>query len=388
MVESCANFNVPPTVIVGQGARLQLANQIKKLGSKRALIVTDRYMVESGKITEFQDQLNEAHIEAALFCEVQPDPTVSNVNAGLERYRDSGAEIVVGIGGGSPMDAAKAISILTKNEQPLSKYMGYHKIPKPGCPLILIPTTAGTGSEVTKVTVITDTERNVKMMILDQYLQADVALVDYELSMSMPPELTAHVGVDTLSHGIEAYISRKSSPLTNPIALSCIRLCGQFLERAYQDGTDKEAREGMMYAALQGGMAFSNSSVCMIHGMSRPLGAHFHLTHGLSNAILLPEVTRFSLDAAKEKYAEVARVLKIVSPDTADADAAESLVSWLEHLNKQCGIQPMRELVDNIQIYEEKLTEMAEAALNSGSPNNNPRIPTAEQIVQIYRTLW
>ncbi|MDA1232346.1 MAG: iron-containing alcohol dehydrogenase [Planctomycetota bacterium] len=266
--------------------------------------------------------------------------------------------------------------------------MGYHKVPNAGCPLILVPTTAGTGSEATKVSVITDSVRNNKMMILDEHLQADVAIIDYELSVSMPQTLTAHVGIDTFSHGLEAYVSRKASRLTDPIALSCLQLCCRHLVDAYENGGNVKAREGMMMAALQGGMAFSNSSVCLIHGMSRPLGAHFHLTHGLSNAVLLPEVTKFSLAASEARYAEVSRTLEIVPIQAADSIAAEALLPWLEQLNTTCGIPRMRSLIKDQRAYEGKLQAMAQAAIESGSPANNPRIPTCEQIVDIYRAIW
>ncbi|MEQ1827716.1 MAG: iron-containing alcohol dehydrogenase, partial [Pirellula sp.] len=298
------------------------------------------------------------------------------------------SELIVGIGGGSPMDAAKAISILTTNPLPLSQYLGYHKIANAGCPLILVPTTAGTGSEATKVSVITDETRNIKMMMLDEHLQADVAIVDYELTISMPKPLTAHVGIDTFSHGLEAYVSRKANALTDPLALSCMQLCRKHLVNAYQKGDNVVAREGMMMAALQGGMAFSNSSVCLIHGMSRPLGAHFHLTHGLSNAVLLPEVTRFSLSAAVARYAEVARKLEIVPNESTDSFAAHALVPWLEDLNKSCEIPKMRDLIPDREAYESKLIEMARAAIESGSPANNPRVPSCEQIIDIYRSIW
>ena len=271
---------------------------------------------------------------------------------------------------------------------PLAQYMGYHKVPNAGCPLILVPTTAGTGSEATKVSVITDSVRNNKMMILDEHLQADVAIIDYELSVSMPQTLTAHVGIDTFSHGLEAYVSRKASRLTDPIALSCLQLCCRHLVDAYENGGNVKAREGMMMAALQGGMAFSNSSVCLIHGMSRPLGAHFHLTHGLSNAVLLPEVTKFSLAASEARYAEVSRTLEIVPIQAADSIAAEALLPWLEQLNTTCGIPRMRSLIKDQRAYEGKLQAMAQAAIESGSPANNPRIPTCEQIVDIYRAIW
>jgi len=381
-------FNSPVTLIVGGGARKRLAEQILKRGKRRVLVVTDANLLASGKVQEFEVHLREAGIHASIFSNVQPDPTVENVEQGLAAYRDSQSELIVGLGGGSPMDAAKAISILISNPLPLSQYMGYHKVPNAGCPLILVPTTAGTGSEATKVSVITDTLRNIKMMMLDEHLQADVAIVDFELSVSMPKTLTAHVGIDTFSHGLEAYVSRKANPLTDPISLSCLQLCSKHFVNAYENGENIEAREGMMVAALQGGMAFSDSSVCLIHGMSRPLGAHFHLTHGLSNAVLLPEVTQFSLAAAEARYAEVARRLEIIPNQAADREAANAMVPWLENLNRTCGIPRMRALISDQQAYESKLHEMAQAAIESGSPANNPRVPTCEQIIDIYRAIW
>ena len=381
-------FNSPLTLIVGGGARKRLAEQILKRGKNRVLLVTDAHMVSSGKVQELENQLYAAGIHVSIFSNVQPDPTVDNVEQGLAAYRNSQSEMIVGFGGGSPMDAAKAISILTSNPLPLSQYMGYHKVANAGCPLILVPTTAGTGSEATKVSVITDTVRNIKMMMLDEHLQADVAIVDYELSVSMPKTLTAHVGIDTFSHGLEAFVSRKASPLTDPIALACLQLWRKHLVDAYANGNDIVAREGMMIAALHGGMAFSNSSVCLIHGMSRPLGAHFHLTHGLSNAVLLPEVTKSSLAAAEARYAEVARRLQIASSQETDCVAANALVPWLENLNRTCGIPRMRVLISDQKAYENKFHSMAQAAIESGSPANNPRVPSSEQIIDIYRAIW
>ncbi len=304
-----ATFNIPPSVIVGAGASGQLAPQLKRLGVRRILVVTDRYMVDSGVVSRLLAPLESVGISATVYAGVQPDPTVANVSEGLALYRSASFDAVVAIGGGSPIDAGKAIDIVTANPEPLSRYMGYHKIPRPGVALVAIPSTAGTGSEVTKAAVITDTESNVKMMMLDQHLVPAVALVDYELTFSMPATLTAHVGVDTLTHGIEAYVSRQASRMTDPIAISCIRLVSEHLVTAWQEPNNRAAREGMMLAATQGGMAFSNSSVCLVHGMSRPMGAVFHIPHGLSNAMLLPAVTRFSIPGAVDRYATIARTM-------------------------------------------------------------------------------
>jgi alcohol dehydrogenase len=384
-----SSFNIPSSVIIGGGASAELLPQLRRLGAKRVLVVTDAFMVKSGVVARLLAPLQESGMEVAVFDGVQPDPTVQNVRDGLALYRRSGAEAVVAIGGGSPLDAGKAISILTTNPEPLADYMGYHKIPKAGAPLLAIPTTAGTGSEVTKVAVITDTERDVKMMILDQHLLPVVALVDYELTLSMPAPLTAHVGVDTLTHGIEAYVSRKASEMTDPIALSCIRLAATHLVKAWEEPGNLAAREGMMLSATQGGMAFANSSVCLVHGMSRPLGLLFHIPHGLSNAMLLPAVTRFSLAGAEARYATVARTMGLCAANASDASAAASLVEGLEKLNARLEVPRIRDFKGaTLEVFEAALEKMASDALASGSPANNPVVPTASEIVQLYREAW
>lgn len=287
------------------------------------------------------------------------------------------------------IDAAKIISVAVQNPGPLSAFQGYHRIPKPGIPLVVIPTTAGTGSEATKAAVITDTARQVKMMILDRKIMPRTSIVDYELSLTMPQALTAHVGVDTLVHAIEAFVSKKAFGMTDTLALSCIRLTSRYLRIAYNEGGNREAREAMALAACQGGMAFTNSSVCLVHGMSRPIGAVFHLPHGLSNAVLLPAVTRFSIPGAPARYARVAREMGLASDDQPDDVAWDALVTGLEQFNVQLGVSRLREYVGKSQSeFETYLPKMAEDALASGSPQNNPVVPTADEIVQLYKEIW
>ena len=384
-ISMITQFNVPATIITGAGASRELGTQLARLGARRVLFVTDAFMVSSGVVDRFVRLLEEAKIEFALFAGVQPDPTDSNVGAGLQEYVSRKCDAIVALGGGSPIDAAKAIAVLVNNPEPLSLYQGYHKVPRAGAPLVVIPTTAGTGSEVTKVAVITDTTRDVKMMMLDRHFLPTVALVDFELTLSMPPALTAHVGVDTLTHGIEAYVSRKATALTDPLALTCIRLVAEHLETAWREPGNRAAREGMMLAATMGGMAFANSSVALVHGMSRPIGAVFHVPHGLSNAVLLPAVTRFSLVGAAERYATVARTMGLATGADSAAAAGEKLLGGLSALNARLAVPRLggcrgvaRERFDNLK------AKMAIDALASGSPANNPVVPTAEQIVAIY----
>ncbi|MBL8118190.1 MAG: iron-containing alcohol dehydrogenase [Anaerolineae bacterium] len=389
MVPGLTRINIPSSIIVGSGASLEVATYVKLLGATRVLLVTDRFLASNGVVDRIVECLQSNGVSVAIYADVYPDPTLQNVYDGLRLYSESNAEAIVALGGGSPLDTAKAISILTTNPLPLSQYMGYHKIPRPGVPLIAIPTTAGTGSEVTKVTVITDTDNSIKMMLFDHHLLPSVALVDYELTMSMPQPLTAHVGVDTLTHAIEAYVSRKANLLTDPIALSCIQLVSKFLVQAWTVPDDHPARAAMAIAATQGGMAFSNSSVCLVHGMSRPIGAFFHVPHGLSNAVLLPTITRFSIPGALPRYAMISRMMGYATNDHDDETAAKALVDGLEQLNQSLNIPRLRDCVrvDRLQ-FADSVQKMAADALASGSPQNNPIVPTAEQIVELYWMAW
>ena len=380
-----AQFNIPATIVTGAGASSDLVPQVARLGMRRVLLVTDSFMVSSGLAARFQSAMLAAGLHVATFDGVQPDPTDANVRAGAQLLTEERCEAIVALGGGSPMDAAKAIAILVTNGEPLSRFQGYHRVERAGVPLVVIPTTAGTGSEVTKVAVITDTKRDVKMMMLDRYLLPTVALVDYELTFSMPPALTAHVGVDTLTHGIEAYVSRKATALTDPLALQCIRLVTQHLETAWCEPHNSAAREGMMLAATLGGMAFANSSVALVHGMSRPIGAVFHVPHGLSNAVLLPAVTRFSLSGAQDRYAEVARIMRLAASSDSDATAGEKLVAGLAALNTRLQVPRLGDChgVERAR-FEAVKGKMASDAMASGSPQNNPVVPTEQQIVALY----
>ena len=384
-----SQFNVPATVITGAGASRELAPQLLRLGARCVLLVTDAFMESTGLAEVFVRAMEGAGIRVALFSGVQPDPTDANVRDGLRVYVGKQCDAIVALGGGSPIDAAKAIAVLATNAEPLSQYQGYHKVPRAGAPLVVIPTTAGTGSEVTKVAVITDTACDVKMMMLDRHFLPTVALVDFELSLSMPPALTAHVGVDTLTHGIEAYVSRKATALTDPLALTCVRLVAEHLETTWREPANRASREGMMLAATLGGMAFANSSVALVHGMSRPIGAMFHVPHGLSNAVLLPAVTRFSIAGAPARYATVARTMRLAAYADSDVTAGEKLVACLAALNTRLQVPRLGGCrgVERTR-FDATKEKMAADALASGSPQNNPVVPTAEQIVALYEESW
>lgn len=384
-----ARLDVPGCILFGGGARRQLPGLLTELGVRRPLLVTDAGVVALGAVAEMTGLLQAAGFPTAVFAGVQPDPTDVNVAAGLAALQQHEADGLVALGGGSPIDCAKVVAIQPANPRPLSEFMGLHKIPHRGLPLVAVPTTAGTGSEATKVAVITDTSRSVKMMMLSAPLLPRAAIVDYELTLSMPRSLTAAVGVDTLTHGMEAFVSRRANGLTDPLALACVELCARFLRRAWHEPGDREARAAMMLAACQGGMAFSNSSVALVHGMSRPLGAVFHLPHGLSNAVLLPAVTRFSVSAAPERYAAIASAIGCAGAGLSDEAAGQALVVWLEALNQELQLPRLGKCRGvTREAFQACAPKMAADALASGSPANNPRVPDAAEIVRLYEEAW
>jgi alcohol dehydrogenase class IV len=384
-----STFQVPATIVTGAGSSTTVGDHVRRLGADRALLVTDSYMAASGVAGVIQERLEQAGASTTVFDGVHSDPTDANVADGLAALRGAEAQVVVAVGGGSALDAAKMISVGDANPGPIRDFMGYHRIPNAGLPVVAIPTTAGTGSEATRVTVITESETHTKMMILDGKLVPSVALVDYELTITMPPALTAHVGVDTLTHGIEAYVSGLAGPMTDPYALSCVGLVGAHLETAWSDPDDRLARAAMALAACQGGIAFANSSVCLVHGMSRPLGATFGIPHGLSNAVLLPTVTEFSLAGAPGRYAMVARALGLSTTADSDRTAGNRLLDGLQQLNDRLRVPRLRDLSGvDADRFAESLPKMAEDALASGSPARNPVVPSAADIEDLYRRAW
>jgi alcohol dehydrogenase class IV len=386
--DATIELHLPQDLLIGGGTSDDLPEHVARIGIERPLVVSDSFLLERGPAGPLVKRLRDAGLDVEVFGDVQPDPTLANVHGAMQALRDHEADGVVAIGGGSPMDTAKAASVAHTNEGDVRDYAGYHKVPAPGLPLVAVPTTAGTGSEVTRVAVITDTERDVKMMMLDGNLMARVAISDYKLTISTPPALTSWVGVDSLTHAIEAYVSTKATVLTDMLALKAARLIGAHLRRAVSTPDDEEAREAMMLGATLAGAAFSNASVALVHGMSRPIGAHFHLAHGLSNALLLPTVTRFSVGGAPDRYATIAREMSLASAEDSDETACERLVEELQALNRDLEIPSLAGAGADRDHFERVVEDMAQAALDSGSPGFNPQPATKEEIVALYREAY
>ena len=378
-------FSIPPTIITGAGASEKAGEQAKRLGATNALIVTDPGIAKIGYADQIAKNLHNAGIATSTFSDVTPDPTLQNVTDGLKQYRAENCDVIISIGGGSAIDCGKGIAMKLTNDGEFANYMGVDKIPNPGAPLIAIPTTAGTGSEVTKVTVITDTDRNVKMMLSSACLLPSVALVDPLLSLTTPPHLTAAVGVDALTHAIEAYISKRAQPLTDVLALKAIELISGSLRQAWADGENIPARTDMMLGASIAGMAFSNSSVALVHGMSRPIGAYFHIHHGLSNAVLLLDVMEFSVVGAPKRFADIAQAMGESVDGLSPMKQADAAIFAVERLVNDIQMPRLGKIGIDKEKFEQVIDQMAVDAIASGSPANNPRQASAEDIAALYR---
>src|SRR4051812_3639798 len=383
-----ATIAMPKLMLIGGGSIAQVADVLGRLGVRRPLVVTDPYMRDSGAISRLTDPLRQAGIPFEVFADTVPDPTTDVVHAGAKVVAEGGFDGMIALGGGSPIDTAKAMGVMATNPGKMRDYKAPNPIPNPGLPLLAIPTTAGTGSEVTKFTVITDTGTDEKMLITGDGVTPQAAIVDFELTLSCPFRLTADTGIDTLTHAIEAYISRKANPFSDTMALAAMARVSQHLRTACFEPANRQAREQMMLAANQAGIAFSNASVALVHGMSRPIGAHFHVPHGLSNAMLLPAVTAFSLPNAAERYADCARAMGVCPPETGDEAAGLALLEALEALNADLKVPTPQDYGIDGQRFMSLLPLMAQQAMVSGSPANNPRVPTEEEIVSLYREIY
>jgi alcohol dehydrogenase class IV len=380
----------PRLMRIGGGSVSGLAEVLAQFGLSRPLVVTDPWMVSSGTVERCLAPLGAAGLHAEVFSETVPDPTDTVIEAGVSILRNGDFDCLVGFGGGSPMDTAKAMAILAA--APQGTKMRAFKVPaqadRASVPVVCVPTTAGTGSEATRFTVITDTETDEKMLIAGLGALPLAAVVDYELTFSVPPRTTADTGIDSLTHALEAYVSRRANPHADSLALSAMRLIGANLRDACSEPRNAAAREAMMLGATQAGLAFSNSSVALVHGMSRPIGAHFHVPHGLSNAMLLPAVTEYGLGDALPRYAEAARAIGAAKPDDADQVAGARLLEELRALNRDLSVPTPRAYGIDAEAWERRLPTMAAQALASGSPANNPRVPDEAAIISLYRAVF
>ncbi|MDO5292058.1 MAG: iron-containing alcohol dehydrogenase [bacterium] len=379
-------FVMPKKIISGENA-LAGAKEIFQTAGKKALIVTGKVMVKVGNVDKVTKILDELSIAYAVYSDITGEPTDTMIEGGLQKYKEEGCDFLIGLGGGSPLDSMKAIAALVTNKGSISDYMGKSittKVPT----MIAIPTTAGTGSEATWFTIITDTKKDIKMLLKGPVLLPDVAIVDYKFSLTAPKSVTSATGLDALTHAIEGYTSKKAQPMTDTFAISAIKRIFRYLPIAYQEGSNEEAREQMALAALEAGIVINNSSVTIVHGMSRPIGALFHVPHGLSNAMLLKECFTYALDGTYERFGRLGREIDVADIEDSDEEAAKKFLQAVIDLCKVCEVPTLEEYGIDKQEFFSSIIKMSEDAIASGSPGNTIKPVHKEDVVEIYRKLW
>jgi alcohol dehydrogenase class IV len=317
-----------------------------------------------------------------------PEPNDTSILAAVEMVKKNQYDCLIALGGGSAIDSAKAIALLASHGGKMSDYKVPYQVTEISLPVVAIPTTAGTGSEATKVTGISDSATDEKMLCMGTGLIPAAAIIDYQFTLSLPSRIAADTGIDALTHAIEAYVSRKANLFSDQQAIAALKLIAPKLIKGCQEPANLPAKEAMMLGATLAGMAFSNASVGLVHGMSRPIGVHFHVPHGMSNAMLLPIITENSLSGAPLKYAEGAIHMGLIA-DVKDLDSAhQTLISKLKQINQILKVPTLSEFGVEKAQYDNLLVNMAEQALASGSPSNNPKIPILKDIIELYGKIW
>ncbi len=376
------SINQPTRIHFGIDSINRLGELVREFGCNKPLLVMDPGLVQAGLDKFLTAPLNEKSIDHVIYDEIDPEPGLRLADRGTEIAREQGCDLVIGAGGGSAMDVAKAIAILLTNGGKAVDYLGLGKIGKPGVPKIMIPTSAGTGAEVTFTAVFLNEETGSKGGMNGDPLYPEAAILDPSLTVSLPPPVTAATGIDALTHALEAYTSIQAHPISEIYSLKAIELINTHLPRAYADGRNLEARSNMLLASLLAGKALAMAGVGLVHAMAYPLGGMFGIGHGLANAVLLPYVIEFNLIGNLEKHAVLARILGCDTGGLAPLDAAWLTVEALHGLNRCLNIPAT---LAELDIPQEKIPEMADIALTVARPvENNPRIPSRGDIIEIY----
>lgn len=381
-----SHFVIPNHTVVGTNVLGEAAPLLKKMGNK-AFIVTGRHVAVSDMMKQLTALLDENGIDCVIFDGITGEPTDTMIENGVEMLKSSGCDFIIGIGGGSPLDSAKAIAAMAVNEGSIADYNG-KEITGEILPLAAIPTTAGTGSEATKFTVITDSEKGIKMLLKGDVLVPKLAIVDSSFTVGAPKSVTSATGLDALTHAVEAYTSRKAFSMTDTLAVSAVKRIMKYLPIAYREPDNSLAREQMSIAALEAGICINNSSVTIVHGMSRPIGALFHVPHGMSNAMLLKECLSFAVSGAYEKFANLGRETGVASDSDSDETAAEKFIDSLQSICDVCEIPTLEQYGIDRDEYYSKISKMATDAVASGSPANTLKEVTVDDCIEIYKKLY
>ncbi|WP_299793760.1 L-threonine dehydrogenase [uncultured Shewanella sp.] len=376
-----AKFFIPSVNVLGQNAVDDAIGDIKTLGFKRALIVTDKPLVEIGLVAQVADKLGSADIEVTVFDGVQPNPTVGNVEAGLELLKANDCDFVVSLGGGSPHDCAKGIALVATNGGSIKDYEGLDVSTKPQLPLVAINTTAGTASEMTRFCIITDEQRHIKMAIVDKHTTPILSVNDPELMLAKPAGLTAATGMDALTHAVEAYVSIAANPITDACAIKAIELIKANLVEAVDNGQSIDARDQMAYAQFLAGMAFNNASLGYVHAMAHQLGGFYDLPHGVCNALLLPHVQEYNAQVAAPRLKDVAKAMGVDVSAMDDAQGAKAAIEAIKELALAVKIP---ENLTKLGVKAEDIPTLADNALKDACGFTNPKQATHEEICQIF----
>lgn len=383
-----SNFIMPGQIISGDGALQSVESKTAiKAAGKKALIVTGPVMVRLGNCKKVEVILEELAIEYEIFSDITGEPNDVMIEEGLKAYKSSKCDFIIGLGGGSPLDAMKAIGALVEHNEGIASYMGKVidvKMP----PMIAIPTTAGTGSEATQFTIITDSKKDIKMLLKGKCLMPTTAIIDPQFTMTAPPKVTVATGLDALCHAVEAYTSRKAQVMTDTFAKSAVKRIFKYLPICFKEGSNEEARVQMSVAALEAGVAFNNASVTIIHGMSRPIGALFHVAHGISNAMLMKACLEFALSGAYDRFGDLGRLIGAATEEDSDEKAAEKFLDAVEALTKELEIPTLEGYGIDKEEFFQVIDKMAGDAMDSGSPSNTIREVTKEDVIAIYKKLW
>ncbi|MCF2555403.1 iron-containing alcohol dehydrogenase [Faecalicatena contorta] len=370
----------PSNTLIGAGAIKRIPHFVRRMHGQRALVVSDEGLVKIGTVAKVLSVLDNDNIEYVLFTDVKPNPTTAIVNAGYEVAQRHQCDYVIGIGGGSPLDVAKAVAILMTNGGDIRDYEGVNQSPKRSLPIIAVNTTAGTGSEVTRDYVITDEEKKVKMLMVDYHCIASLAIDDPMLMTGMPPKLTAATGMDALTHAIEAYVCKSHFPYSDGLALEAIRLVATALRKAVENGNDIEARTDMCWAEYMAGLAFSNSGLGLVHAMAHQLGGFYNMPHGVANAILLPYVMEYNSSECKDRYAVIASAFGINTTNMTCDQAAQKAIQFIKNLSEDIGIPPLKSL----GFRPEDAITLSINAANDTCISDNPKEASITDIKSVF----
>ncbi len=375
------SFNTVRRTLSGFGCLGNLGDEITRLKGKKVLLISDPGIKAAGLLDPLVKVLDRTKLSYSVFTEVEPDPKIEVALASHEAAKAFGPDLIIGLGGGSSLDIAKLTSVMLTNPGPIDRYFGMELVPEPGLPLILIPTTAGTGSEMTSICVLSDTRNKVKKGIVSEHLFARVALLDPQLTLGLPPRVTALTGMDALVHAVESYTGVRATVLTDTLNLQAIRMIAANLRKAYANGDNLEARENMLYASSLSGMAFSNTQNGLDHALALAIGGKFHLPHGLLTAFILPWVMEFNFLANPQKFIQIARAFGENTDGLSEVEAARLAVKGIKSLLSDLDISYK---LSDYQVPREEIPSLAKAAIGAARLiSNNPRKVTEKEVVEI-----